>query len=918
MLKKFLFLLFITSIIFSQQQFSFYQTNNYNNEIQKPKEFLGFAIGERPTRYFEMVPYLKYLAENSPRVKVDWRGQTHEGRKLYYVIISSEKNINNLDQIKQNIQALSDPRKTNNAEAEKLIDSTPGVAMMMYSIHGNELSGADASIQLAYQLAAGNDERTLNLLENLITIIYPMENPDGRERFLSDVETWKGKVPTDDVQSLPHRGTWPTGRTNHYHFDLNRDWIILSQPETRSRVSLIMEWYPQFVVDAHEMGSYSSFLMNPPREPINPFLNKKIKKWWKVFASDQAKALDEFGWSYYTREWLEDWYPGYGSSYGSYFGAVSILYEQARTAGLNVKRPAGDTLTFKESVEHQFVSSLANLSTAAQNKSDLMKTFYEIRKSGLTPSHPLGIEAFVVNVDDNKTRADSLIKILQLQGIEVFEAAEDFEISKAKNYFDERAGNKEFKKGSYIIPLAQPHQDLLKAIFDFDTRLKTSFLKIERESLLKDEGSEIYEVTAWSLPLSFAVDAYECYSVPNIEKQPVDFTMFPGKVENKPPQYGYLIEYKDDKVVKFLNELLESDAKVRAAEKEFKVAEREYDKGTLLLRIEENPENIESVLDNLSQKYSVNVIGVNTALAQKGTDLGGDYFGLLTKPKVGFLVGQNSSMYSFGELWYLLDNRIELKTSILYLDYLGYHDLRKYNVLVLPSTWGNLKDAFNKSAASKLKTWIEEGGTLITIGSSAAVLADSSVGISNIKVRRNDLKKLNDYYELIAENEAKNNVSIDSNKIWESGEVNLSSVEPVMKIDEKEEAENDKNYLKFMPQGVILSAKFDKEHWLTNGVEEKLPVFYSSSYSYFALEPVEIVGRLRGQENVRLSGLLWPEAKHRLSYASYLMRERVGQGQIITFAESPFFRAQYLGSGKLFLNAIFLGPGLGTSQAVDF
>lgn len=916
--KKIILLLIFISSILAQNQFDFYLPGKYNPRIQKPEDFWGFAVGEKPARYYEAVDYLKYLAESSNRVILGKNGVTHQGRDLYYLIISSEENIVNIKSIKNNIQKLSDPRNTSSAQADELITATPLISMMMYSIHGNELSGTDASIQLAFQLAAGEDNETLELLDNVVTIIYPMENPDGRERFLSDVEQWKGNVPTDDTQSLPHWGTWPTGRTNHYHFDLNRDWFILSQPETRSRVSIMMEWFPQFVVDAHEMGSFSSFLFNPPREPINPYLDKKIQDWWNVFAKDQAAAMDKYGWSYYTREWLEDWFPGYGSSYPSFYGGVSILYEQARTAGLNVKRPEGRILTYAESVQHQYVSSIANLTTAEKNKSELMRTFYDIRKAGLTPYHPNGVKAYIFDVSENRSRIDSLMKVLEFQGVEIFQASEDFHVTNVKSYLDKKSANKKFSGGSYIIPLAQPYQALINAVLDFDTRLKTSFLKTERESLLKGNGSELYEVTSWSLPLAFAVDAYESYSLPSVKMERASFINEEGKLVNPSPRYGYLIEYKDDNVIKFLKDLLEADAKVHSVKKKFKVENREYDKGTLLLRRVDNSKNIEETLTRLARKHSIEVIGVNTALAQSGADLGGGVFNLLEKPKAGFLVGQRSSMYNFGELWYLLDNGIGLKTSMLYLDNLGFYDLRKYNVLILPSSWGNLKDTFTRSVSSKLKTWIEEGGTLITIGSSISVIADSSIAISNVKARRDNLKKLNNYYKEVAENIAAQSVLIDSVKIWESASPQLTSVEPVIKIDEKEESERDRSYLKFMSQGSILNITLNDEHWLSNGVNKNLPVFYSSSYSFYGLNPAEVVGRLESPDKLRLSGLLWQEAQHRLAYASYLIRERLGRGQIISFADVPFFRAQFHGTARLFLNAIFLGPGVGASQVVEF
>ncbi len=913
-----LFLILIISIN-AQKQFNFFISDSYNRQIKTPKDYLGFANGERPIRYSESIDYLKYLAAGSDRVDIGKHLATHQGRELYYLIVSSEENQKNISGIKERINKLSEPRTTKESALNDIVNGTPAVAMMMYSIHGNELSGADASIQLAYQLAAGNDDRTKQLLDNLVIIIYPMENPDGRERFLSQAEQWTGDVKTDDVQSMPHSGTWPTGRTNHYHFDLNRDWFILSQPESRSRVDLLMEWKPQFVVDAHEMGSYGTFLFNPPREPINPYLDNKIREWWKTFAKDQADALDEYGWSYYTREWLEDWFPGYGSSYPSYFGAVSILYEQARTAGLNVKKPEGTTLTYEESVQHQFLSSIANLTTAAKNKNELMKTYYEIRKESLTPFHPKGVKAYLVEIKNNKTRADSMMKVLTAQGIEVFAAEEAFSLNNVKNYFDDKTGSRKFDKGTFIIPLAQPNQHLINAVFDFDTRLSTAFLKEERESIEKGEGTRLYEVTSWSLPLAYDVSAYESYSDISVKMKPADFSETKGLLTNSNPKYGFLIDYTDDKAVDLLIDLLDKDFKVRSARKVFKVENKEYKRGTLLIRIEENKSGIESELRILAEKHGVDITGVNTALSQAGADLGGGEFELLQQPKTALFAGSYSSVYNFGTMWYLLDHNLGLKTSVLNLDYFERYDLRKYNVIIMPSVWGSMKNSFSKSAQKKLTDWISDGGTLIAVEGAAAFLADSSIGISSVKLRSQNLDKLYDYLQAVEDEEAISKIEIDSAKIWSNEKLNFDSVDnEKSKLDEKEEKKRDAEFRKFMPQGSILNAKLNEEHWLNFGLSNRLPVFYSSGYSFLSKPPVQTAARLEDEENIRLSGLLWPEAKYRLANSAYCTREGKGNGQIILFADEPFFRAYFHGTARMLLNAILLGPGFGTSQSVDF
>ena len=772
-MKKLILLSFLSlSVFINAQEYNlpFYQNGTYDSTVPSPETILGFNVGDKPIEYGEMVHYISALAEKSPRVTLHQDGQTHQGRKLYYMIITSEENLSDLDKFRSGIAKLSDPRKTSDAEAKDIINNSPLVAFMMYSIHGNETSGTDAGIQLAYQLAAGTDEATKNLLDNLVVILYPMENPDGRMRFLHQRETWLGKVPNDDTQSMPHSGVWPSGRTNHYFFDLNRDWFILSQPESRARVKIVRDWNPQLVVDAHEMGSFSSFLFNPPREPINPNMDLRIRNWWKTFASDQAKAMDKYGWSYYTKDWLEEWYPGYGSSYPSYSGAISILYEQARTSGIKVKRPDGAVLTFAEAVHHQFVSSVANLTTAASHKSELLNDFYSIHKDAVSKARLDGVKNFIINPGSDKARADKLIDILTFHGIEVYKAEKSFSVGSAKNYWNE-SSQQNFPEGSYIIPVMQPKQKLINAMMEFDTRMTTEFLKSERENLLKGKGTRLYEVSAWSILLAFDVDAFVTNSSIDVEKVKVEQTeKQTGQVINSSPKYGYVIEYEDDNAIKALLKLFEHKITIRSADMEFKVEGNKYNRGTLLIRNAENTGLDEKMLAKIAEETGVNIIGVNTALSQGGTDLGADKFPLLYEPKIAMLAGTSISTGNFGTMWHLLDNDLKIKMSTINADYFRYYDLRKYNVLIIPSFYGGaagFKDMLGKSGVKKLNDWISSGGTLIAVGGSAAALADTTLKFSSVKLRRQSLGKLDEFDEALQKEQEIDEVVIDSLAIWE-------------------------------------------------------------------------------------------------------------------------------------------------------
>ena len=309
---------------------------SYNDDIDHPNKFLDFKIGERVATPEQISEAILSWANQSNRMIVKEYAKSHEGRPLYALFISSPSNLAKLDEIKKNVNLLADGENTNANKARALINDLPAIAWMAYSIHGNETSGADAALASIYHFIASNDEETIDMLDNMLIIIDPLMNPDGRARFAKSLEQYRGTAPNYDDQSLIHTGDWPYGRTNHYFFDLNRDWIYVTQPETRGRVKLINEWKPQILVDAHEMGPQDTFMTGPPREPINKNIDRDLIKWGNVFAQDQGNAFDERNWRFYTGEWHEDLYPGY-SFYVQFRGTLGILYEQSRMAEDGVK-----------------------------------------------------------------------------------------------------------------------------------------------------------------------------------------------------------------------------------------------------------------------------------------------------------------------------------------------------------------------------------------------------------------------------------------------------------------------------------------------------------------------------------------------------------------------------------------------------
>ena len=917
-----------------QAEEGFFDDVAFEPGIPSPDEVLGFAAGSRPVRHLEAMRYMLALAKASPRVMFVDTGETYEGRRLPCVIVSSEENMRRLDAIKADIKTLADPRRgATPDELNHIYASTPAMAFTLYSIHGNEVSGTDAGLQVAYRLAAGTDETSRKIRDELVVGIYPMQNPDGRERFLSQMEQWGGNVPNSDGQSIHHLGVWPNARTNHYLFDLNRDWFILAHPETRARVTTLLDWMPQVVIDVHEMGQYDTYLFNPPREPLNTHIHPTIRNWWRTFAADQSKAFDRHGWSYYTREWLEDWYPGYTTSWADCIGAVGIIYEQAYTAGSSVRRPDGTELTFRDTVQRHIVSAFANLSTAANNRRPLLESYRAMKEEAVKPAKGAA-RAYYIDPGLNPSRAADLAGRLTFQGIEVAAASGPFTLEKAVSYWNGKPSKHDFPAGTFIIRLDQPLSPLAKAVLEFDPRMLTSYIESEREYLEKGKGSRMYEDCAWTPLMSFGLDAWQSAETP-----PDAVTLMSirekqsGVVTNPSPGFGYLIDYADDTAIDALTALFEAGVKVRSAKEPFTVEGRSYTRGTLLVRRHENADDIGETVARIARETGARAMGVSTALSESGPDLGGREFQLLEAPRIAILTGPEISNYSFGSIWYFLDHDLGARYSILDVNGFAARDLRKYNVLILPATWGGsaaYRTLFGSAGLKKLRDWVGDGGTLIGIDTGAAFLADSTSGMSAVRLRRQVLGNLDRFEAAVVRERTAGTAVIDSVALWDG--ITLSAEQAKEKkapgkngeqakkapSDPVALAEQDARDRVFRPRGAILRVDLTPEHWLSFGAGDRIPAITSSTYAYLSREPVEPVGRFAEGNGLRLSGLLWPEARYRIERSAWVTRERVGNGQMILFAGEPIFRAFFYGTGRIFTNSIFLGPGFGAGQPVPW
>jgi hypothetical protein len=886
----------------------------YDPAVPSPESVLGYPLGSRPVRYDEMLKYLTVLDEFSTRAELVEMGQSHEGRALYYMVIGTQTNFDKRESIRADMNALASPSSSGTVDnLDGILSNTPAVAWLGYSIHGDEISGVDACLWVAYHLLAAQDAETKSILDNVLVLLDPNQNPDGRERYLAQVFAWNGKRPSTRAGDLQHGGFWPWGRANHYLFDMNRDWLPLVHPETNARVEAILKWCPQVVVDAHEMGAYSTFLFSPGREPLNLNITPEMKQWWDIFAGDQGAEFDKRGWSYYTGDWHEEWYPGYGSSWCLFTGALGILYEQAGADGSSITRHDGSVHDYPRAVAQQAVSSIANLSTTARNRRQMLSDYAKFHRDGVLAQARDGLTgAYVFSTANNPGREAEFLSTIKRHGIRVEKSSSTFQSSVITSQGDRV--NRTFQAGTYIIPMNQPRALLAHALLEFDPHLKPSFLEEERRSLEKGQGTRLYEISGWSMALGYDLDISYAATRPGLSTTEVEsIPQSAGSVTNPDASYGFLLSASDDRSMPALVELLDAGLSVRVATKGFVHQNIPYDAGTLIMRKGENGPNLVSLIEPIAKETGVTIIGTSSNYSSSGIDLGSDLWELLRAPRVGLFWGSGVDFTSSGWLWYEIDYRLQTVHSLLDINQADGYDLSSYNVLILPSTWGNPGDILGEGGVASLKKWVQAGGTLIAVNESAFYLADSSSDFSSAREYGQVLDKLEDYNQSLLDERSAFTATVDTNAIWRGVTRPTAGAKPGDKPSPEDVKKSNDKSRTFGPQGVIVRLDLNPDHWLNFGTGGRATAIIYSQNALLAKDPVQVAARIAGPDKMRLSGLLWPEARERWANTAYCTRESMGKGQVILFADEPFFRAYFHGTRRLLENAILLGPGVGTS-----
>ncbi len=685
MFKKIILAVLFLGTSLSAQDYFYKKFHPFNESIPSPAEFLGYDIGERHTRHDLIVAYMTKLAEVSNRATIYEYGKTYEGRKLIMLTISSPENLQNLENIKQDHLAFVDPTKS-----VSNYDEVPIFINQGYSVHGNEPSTSEAALLTAYTFTASNNPEILNYIDKSVIMIDPTLNPDGRDRHTQWANMYQGNPLVSDPQDAEHNEYWPGGRTNHYWFDLNRDWLLGIHPESRGKLKWYHEWYPNVVTDFHEMGTQSSYFFEPMKDnaSLDPIMPKEnYVDLNNLFGDYFAQALDSIGSFYFTKEVFDGTYPGYGSSYPDLQGALALLFEQASSRG-HVQKTAFGEITFPFTIRNQYVSGMATVKAAVENKAYLRKYQQDFFKSALGNAAKSRIKGYSFNDDHDKNRVKAFIDKLLLHKVDIYKA-----------------------NSSYVVPTNQPQYRMVQTFF---------------ETYNKYRDSVYYDASAWSVANFY-----------NMKYKPVTNLSLGEKVTStkdlvsvtpvQKTDYAYIIDYDDYNAPAVLNFLQTNEIKVSSSFKPFTakttVGEKTFNYGALVVPVSLQKKNTEDVfkwVQKAQNKYQVPVYSVKTGYNAKGIDLGSRYVSPITKPKAAMLIGNGVRSYEAGEVWHLLDTRVHMPITKIPMRNFNRANFDKYNTLVMVSGRYNLTD----KQQQKIKDWVSKGNTLITIGSTSKWVID--------------------------------------------------------------------------------------------------------------------------------------------------------------------------------------------------
>jgi hypothetical protein len=860
----------------------------YDPKIPTLKAVLGYDSGERITPPEDLVVYLKALHAAAPdRTALLEYARTWERRPLFALIVASPERIAGLAAIKRDLQRLADPRGLPPAEADAILSRAPVVTWLMHAVHGDEISSSDAALMEAYHLLAARGDAAVDaILRESMVIIDPLQNPDGRARFVSTNLQGEAATPDSEPYAVERDQPWPGGRYNHYLFDMNRDWFAQTQPETRGRSALYREFWPHVVVDLHEMGGDSSYYFAPPADPLNPHITKSQQKWFDAFGRANGAMFDARGFAYFIREVYDSFYPGYGESWPIFHGAIGMTYEQASARGLRYRREDGDTLSYRDGVLRHFTAAITTAETAAKNRAAILRDFYDYRRSAVAEGETGPVREYLLVPGADPSRAERLARLLSAQGIEVSRASEPF-----------KAGTRSLPAGTWIVSAAQPSGRLVRNLLDKETLQPEAFIKEQDRRRTKKLGDQIYDVTAWSLPLAFDVEVVTADRPTQAAATPMAQYLAAAEAAAQaataapvgaPPKVGFLLPW-GSATAGLVADALRQGIRLRSADLPFTLAGRAYAPGTVLARTADNAATMPAALAALARTHGVEVVRIDTAFVDSGMSLGSASMVALKAPRVVMAWDTGTQAMSAGWTRYTLERRFGQPVTAVRVASLGRVDLTRVDVLVFPS---GAYAGVSGDGLRRIKDWVNAGGTLITIAEASRWAARDNIGLLSTSTELKGGKA--------------ETVETPADKPGEKKEAGSASSAP---IDFEKAIQPDRERPDGTP-GALFRVTLDPEHWLSSGLDGEIQAMVEGAriFTPLKLDKGRNVGIYGKGDALVASGLVWSDARNQYASKSYLMAQPVGEGHVIAFAEDPNYRAFTEATSLLFINAVLLGP----------
>ncbi|HEX6846663.1 MAG TPA: M14 metallopeptidase family protein [Chitinophagaceae bacterium] len=841
-------LLFTFHVSLLAQDLKYYLPDSvtYNASVPKPKDIIYHEVGEWHVTHDRLVNYMKAVAAAAPdRVKLETMGFTYEGRPQVLLIITSPENQQRLEEIRQQHVKLTEPSQSGSLN----IDNMPIVVWIGHSIHGNESSGANASLLTAYYLAAAQGKQIDELLDNVVVLFDPSFNPDGLQRFSTWANQHKSKNLVSDPNSREFNEVWPGGRFNHYWFDLNRDWLPAVHVESQNRLTWFHRWKPNILTDHHEQGSNATFFFQPGvPSRVNPLTPEKNQELTAKLGKFHAAFLDRIGSMYFTKENYDDFYYGKGSTYPDVQGCIGILFEQASSRG-HLQQTANGLLSFPFTIRNQFVTALSTLEGAKALRREFLEYQRDFFKQSSNRAAAFGTKAYVFGDKNDRAKTFEFAVMLKRHGIEIHELPVGW-------------NDQDFEKGSaFLVSLNQAQHSLIRGIFD-----KT----------LEYKDSLFYDITAWTMPLAFGLPYKEITTLPGLGAKIESLNFMKGEMVGGRSNYAYLLEWDELYAPAAVNEMLNAGLVLKVATNTFEMtiagAAKKFDYGTIMIPVNVQKDNAETAagkINALADKYRLKIYAVTTGNVNAGSDLGSNRFANVTKPNVAMIVGPGVNATDAGEAWHLLDQRMNMAATHLEISVFNRVDLNKYNTLIMVG--GSYPD-MNKD---KLKSWVQGGGTLIL--TEEAINWSVQNGISDVKFKR--VRSRTD----------------STQKLTYTDRPEIDGAQQM--------------------NGAIFGADADMTHPLTYGYNQKTVSLFKANKVFMEKSKNPFATPFYYGNKPLQSGWASRENLEAIKNSAAVIVNTVGTGRVINIADNPNFRAFWLGSSKLFMNAIFFGRIIDAASA---